>query len=315
MSLVNDERQSRVAADAVGTLDVDRVQPRLSGVMRLSNVLKYIFAKQEPNAPTPPPPQQLVQIAEKTLYFATVGGLTQGMIQYIYERRGVHNVQHPADQASAHAAQRDGLRVAKAYDQRKNAFQRTSHAMLRGVLRTGSLALLYFTTELAIAVYRDEYKTDMYYNTLCGGMVAGGVLGAVGQTATRSLAVMLRGGVFGTALGGMLGFPVGMMQDYLVDQLPEDEQIRRDMAITQMRMIADGEMDAVKGREFVMEMERQERRERGERVGRVDLDDVIKGIERSAEDRQRKLQAAVGETRDATNDNRESTRSWKFWKR
>jgi len=279
----------------------------LSGAQRLSNVLGYIFAKQEPNAPLPPPPEQLVQIAHRTLYFATVGGLAQGMMQYIHERRGVQDAGAPTGVA---LPTRSPTTV---YDQRKHAFQRISHAMLRGVLRTGSLAALYFTTELAIAIYRNEYSVDTYYNTLCGGMVAGGLLGALGQTSARAASVVFRGGVFGTALGGMVGFPVGMMQDYLMDQLPEEERARRDMAIAQMRVIADGEMDAVRGREFVMEMERQERRDRGERAGRLDLKDVIKRIEQTAEERQRKLKA--GDAATGTGDEGTEKHSWKFWKR
>ena len=168
----------------------------LSGARRLSNVLGYIFAKQEPNAPLPPPPEQLIQIAHRTLYFATVGGLAQGMMQYIYERRGVQDVGGNATPGPA-----------TVHSQRKHAFQRISHAMLRGVLRTGSLAVLYFTTELAIAIYRDEYSVDTYHNTLCGGMVAGGVLGALGQTSARAVPLVLRGGVFGRHWAGCSGFP------------------------------------------------------------------------------------------------------------
>ncbi len=279
----------------------------LSGARRLSNVLGYIFARQEPNAPLPPAPEQMVQIAHRTLYFATMGGLAQGMVQYIYERRGVQPAGAPAGVDSPPRS------PATVYDQRKHAFQRISHAMLRGVLRTGSLAALYFTTELAIAIYRDEYSVDTYYNTLCGGMVAGGVLGALGQASARAAPIMFRGGIFGTALGGMVGFPVGMMQDYLMDQLPGEERARRDMAIAQMRVIADGEMDAVRGREFVMEMERQERRERGERAGRMDVEVVIKGIEQTASERQRKLKA--GHAAKGTGEQGAETKSWKFWKR
>ena len=293
--------------DDAGAAPCNAPAGTISGARRLSNVLGYIFAKQEPNAPLPPPPEQLVQIAHRTLYFATIGGLAQGVMQYIYERRGVEHAGAPAGVESPARS------PATIYEQRKHAFRRVSHAMLRGVLRTGALAAIYFSTELAIAIYRDEYRVDTYYNTLCGGMVAGGVLGALGQTPARAAPIMLRGGIFGTALGGMVGFPVGMMQDYLMDQLPGEERARRDLAIAQMRVIADGEMDAIRGREFVMEMELQERRERGERAGRMDIEMVIKGIQGKAGERQRKLQA--GHAAKDRSDERTETRSWKFWKR
>ena len=100
-----------------------------SGSSRLFNTLAYVFAKQEPNAPTPPPPQHLVDIAAQTLYFATAGGLAQGLVQYLHERRRAGAPTSPS-----------------LYTQRKHAFQNVSSAIIRGLTRTGALAFLYFTT-------------------------------------------------------------------------------------------------------------------------------------------------------------------------
>ena len=285
-----------------------------SGSSRLFNTLAYVFAKQEPNAPTPPPPQYLVDIAAQTLYFATAGGLAQGLVQYLHERR------------------RAGAPTPSLYTQRKHAFQNVSSAIIRGLTRAGAIALLYFTTvghlnptrrplarsrahpvaprslvrqELATAIYRDEYDTETYFNTLCGGIVAGGFLGTLGQRLTPvPLLLRMKGGVFGAALGGLCGFPVGMLQDALVVQLPEDEREQRRLQVSQMRLIASGQMDAVRGREIVMEMERRERREMGERVGKIDVADVIRAIERGASSRaarrERRAAAAEEEDREGT---------------
>jgi len=108
---------------------------------------------------------------------------------------------------------------------------------------------------------------------------------------------------------------VGMLQDALVVQLPEDEREQRRLQVSQMRLIASGEMDAVRGREIVMEMERRERREMGERVGRVDVADVIRAIERGASSRaaRRERRAAAeeeGEDREAR-----SKSKWWPWRR
>ena len=77
----------------------------------------------------PPPPQHLVDIAAQTLYFATAGGLAQGLVQYLHERRRAGAPTSPS-----------------LYTQRKHAFQNVSSAIIRGLTRTGALAFLYFTT-------------------------------------------------------------------------------------------------------------------------------------------------------------------------
>lgn len=310
-----------------------------SGSSRLFNTLAYVFAKQEPNAPTPPPPQHLVDIAAQTLYFATAGGLAQGLVQYLHERRRAGAPTSPS-----------------LYTQRKHAFQNVSSAIIRGLTRTGALAFLYFTTvghlnpkaarslqhspehspgrppflrplvpsfsrslvrqELATAIYRDEYDTETYFNTLCGGIVAGGFLGTLGQRLTPvPLLLRMKGGVFGAALGGLCGFPVGMLQDALVVQLPEDEREQRRLQVSQMRLIASGEMDAVRGREIVMEMERRERREMGERVGRIDVADVIRAIERGASSRAARRERRAAAEEEEENREARSKSKWWHWRR
>lgn len=75
----------------------------------------------------------------------------------------------------------------------------------------------------------------LYTTHACAVMTskAGGTLGRV------------RGMILGCALGGALGFPAGLIQDALVDSLPEEEARVRMIAIEETRKIAAGHGDAV----------------------------------------------------------------------
>ena len=50
-----------------------------------------------------------------------------------------------------------------------------------------------------------------------------------------------RGAILGAALGGSIGVPAGMLQDYLVTLLPEDQQRQRQLRVQQTEAIILGE--------------------------------------------------------------------------
>ncbi len=50
-----------------------------------------------------------------------------------------------------------------------------------------------------------------------------------------------RGAVLGAALGASIGVPAGMLQDYLITMLPEDQQRQRQLRVQQTESIILGE--------------------------------------------------------------------------
>ncbi len=63
--------------------------------------------------------------------------------------------------------------------------------------------------------------------------------------ATPILRGRMRGIILGCALGGALGFPAGLIQDELIESLPEEEAKIRMIAIEETRKIAAGHGDNV----------------------------------------------------------------------
>ena len=111
----------------------------------------------------PPAPFELVQWAENTVYFASVGAVAQGTLQYLHEKRSGNSAAGGVGAVRARA------------ESAKNSLVQVAHACLKGVTRFGGISALYFGTELAMGVYRN--KRD-YYNATCGGLVAGAFFGA-----------------------------------------------------------------------------------------------------------------------------------------
>jgi len=182
----------------------------------------------------PPAPIELIEWAERTLYFASMGGVAQGMLQYVYEKRG-GGVGTPEVLSRAQA------------EYKRDSLGRISQACLRGVLRFGGISALYFGTELAAGIYRARRD---YYNATYGGLVTGACSGAV-LARRGGVTRMGKGLVLGCALGGAIGFPAGLIQDAILDALPKEEKQERQYRIDQMMTIACGRGDSVKAFEAV----------------------------------------------------------------
>ena len=103
---------------------------------------------------------ELKDLAQKTVYFSSIGAVLQGGLRYAYEKRaGV------MEQQSRRA-------LAEAY---RNRLMRVAHSSLQGVWRFGGISALYFGAEFLAAVYRDCRD---YYNSTIGGLIAGSFVGA-----------------------------------------------------------------------------------------------------------------------------------------
>lgn len=61
-----------------------------------------------------------------------------------------------------------------------------------------------------------------------------------------NLVKMAKGLVLGGALGGAIGFPAGIIQDNLIESLPDEGKRERQYRIDQMMTIAVGQGDTVK---------------------------------------------------------------------
>eukprot|EP00889_Picochlorum_renovo_P004122 jgi/Picre1/31152/NNA_006506.t1 len=204
------------------------------GLARLRHVFGYMVSTHEPGAPLPPPPMELKELAEKTVYFASIGAVLQGGLRYAYEKRsGVL-----AEEGKQLQQSRRGL--AEAY---RNRLMRVAHSSLQGVGRFGGISALYFGAEFLAAVFRDCRD---YYNSTIGGLVAGSFVGAslMAGKGGGSLG-RIRGMILGCALGGALGFPAGLIQDALIESLPEEEARVRMIAIEETRKIAAGHGNTV----------------------------------------------------------------------
>lgn len=107
---------------------------------------------------------ELKELAEKTVYFASIGAVLQGGLRYAYEKRSG---------ATGQGKQQQSRRaLAEAY---RNRLMRVAHSSLQGVGRFGGVSALYFGAEFLAAVYRDCRD---YYNSTIGGLVAGSFVGA-----------------------------------------------------------------------------------------------------------------------------------------
>lgn len=189
----------------------------------------------------PPAPIELLEWAERTLYFASMGGVAQGLLQYIYEKNG--------------SSLGSSLKLSRAQAQyKRDSLGRISHACLKGVMRFGSISALYFGAELASGIYRA--KRD-YYNATYGGMVSGAFSGAL-LTRGNGMFKMGKGVVLGCALGGVIGLPAGVIQDDLIKSLPEESKKERQYRIQQIMTIAAGMGEKVKAFETVSTEDRRD---------------------------------------------------------
>lgn len=109
---------------------------------------------------------ELKELAEKTVYFASIGAVLQGGLRYAYEKRSGGL----AEEGKQLQQSRRGL--AEAY---RNRLMRVAHSSLQGVGRFGGISALYFGAEFLAAVFRDCRD---YYNSTIGGLVAGSFVGA-----------------------------------------------------------------------------------------------------------------------------------------
>lgn len=108
---------------------------------------------------------ELKELAEKTVYFASIGAVLQGGLRYAYEKRSGVTEEGKQLQQSRRV-------LAEAY---RNRLMRVAHSSLQGVGRFGGISALYFGAEFLAAVFRDCRD---YYNSTIGGLVAGSFVGA-----------------------------------------------------------------------------------------------------------------------------------------
>lgn len=73
--------------------------------------------------------------------------------------------------------------------------------------------------------YKSSYSQNLYFLAVSG----------------KGIGTRGRGAVLGAALGGSIGIPAGMLQDYLVTLLPEDQQRLRQVRVQQTEAIIAGE--------------------------------------------------------------------------
>lgn len=230
----------------------------------------------------PPAPMELIEWSERVLYFASMGGVAQGVLQYVYEKRGGGVGSSPVVSRAHATYARDSL-------------GRISQACLKGVLRFGGISALYFGTELAVGVYRARRD---YHNAMYGGLVTGACSGAV-LTRRAGVARMGKGLILGCALGGAIGFPAGLIQDALVDALPEEDAQDRQYRIDQMMTIASGRGDSVKAFEIVPQY--------------TSRDPVGHAIAHLEEKMHRNAKALSVEGKDGDTPAGESKKRWRWW--
>ena len=183
----------------------------------------------------------MVDVANNTLLSAAIGAVFEGSRQILHNRRD-------SDSMSSPVAKQQMRAMAEAKKQRLASVAR---AGLKGAGRFGSFSALFLGTKFFLGVYRNSRD---YYNSTCGGIVAGGAMGmstvlrmasvpgpTKGAKAGIATATLLRGVVMGSALGGISGFTAGMLEDVIAEKLPEEEAELRLLKIEQTNAIARGE--------------------------------------------------------------------------
>eukprot|EP00890_Picochlorum_soloecismus_P006687 jgi/Picsp_1/843/NSC_04331-R1_hypothetical protein CHLNCDRAFT_49731 [Chlorella variabilis] len=211
------------------------------GFKRIGQVLGYMVAPHAPGDPVPPPPEEMVDIAYNTMLSAAIGALFEGSRRRLDDKSG-------KAMSSPHAKQH----VRAIAEANKQRLANVARAGLKGAGRFGSFSALFLGTKFFLGVYRDSRD---YYNSTCGGLVAGGAMGmsillgasssvpATNASARTGLATatLIRAVIMGSALGGLLGFSAGVLEDVIVENLPEEEAKLRRLKIEQTMAIARGE--------------------------------------------------------------------------
>ena len=183
----------------------------------------------------PPPPEEMVDAAYNTLLSAAIGAIFEGSRRGLYDTRGkAMSAPHAKQHARAMA------------DAEKQRLANLARAGLKGAGRFGSFAALFLGTKFFLGVYRDSRD---YYNSTCGGLVAGGAMGismilgspVQAMNASARTGTLFRAVIMGSALGGILGFSAGLLEDGIVQSLPEEEAKIRRLKIEQTMAIARGE--------------------------------------------------------------------------
>lgn len=189
----------------------------------------------------PPPPEEMVDVANNTLLSAAIGASFEGSRQVLKNRRENEAISSPVAKQQRRA-------MAEA---RKQRLASVARAGLKGAGRFGGFSALFLGTKFFLGVYRDSRD---YYNSTCGGLVAGGAMGmsivlrmasvpgsTKGAKTGIATATLLRAVIMGSALGGVSGFAAGMLEDVIAENLPEEEVKLRLLKIEQTNTIARGE--------------------------------------------------------------------------
>lgn len=111
----------------------------------------------------PPPPAELIEWGQNTIFTAFAGALIGSLRQIKQERR--HGPPPPPSKAVMPAPQARAL----AEEQTRRLVRIANEATVAS-FRFGSLAAVFYGTELTLGIYRGHRD---YYNTTVGGIAAG----------------------------------------------------------------------------------------------------------------------------------------------
>lgn len=152
--------------------------------------------------------------------------MLEGGRKLIEEKRSgaiIHPVQ---ERPSLHAARA----MAEAQTQR---IARIADAGIRGGFRIGGFAAVFYGVALLVGIARGQRD---YYNTSVGGVVAGSMLGIMVADRRK----LLKSAALAAVLGGSVGVPIGLLQDFFISSLPQDLQDARRDRIRQTEDIING---------------------------------------------------------------------------
>ncbi|GAB4814544.1 hypothetical protein N2152v2_001590 [Parachlorella kessleri] len=175
----------------------------------------------------PPVPEELKEWAQDTTLATFAGMLLGGMQQWLEERRAGPIAAPTGAPTKAHAARA----IAEEQTQR---LARISNSTLKGGVRVGGLAAVFYAVQMLSGIYRSRHD---FHDTAYGGMAAGALLGyswiliedwglIPGFLAVKGRS-RIRSSVLGAALGASIGVPAGLLQDKVVEWMPEDLKQRR----------------------------------------------------------------------------------------
>lgn len=188
-----------------------------SGWERLHAAYRTATLPVDAGSEPPKAPPEVAEWAQNTMIGVFFGVIFAGGRQWIKDRAIAIPPQPEGLPTKLHAAKwRADIQTQRLLNQ--------TRAAVRGGAIVGGLAGVFYAAQLMHSIFKGERT---YRDTMVGGMATGVAFGAFmpGPAALRAKSTVL-----GLGLGGAAGLPIGLLEEYLVQKMPDDPRYPTRMA-------------------------------------------------------------------------------------